>query len=150
MEKGQDIVLGLVFAAIGVAAAIMATAYSGAGGVYPMILGIVLALLGLAVTGRALVMAENVERPLVAAPKNLLIAVIIGVVYVALIVPLGFYTASALLMLAAPLALGFHRLVYTLVAAGVFITMVWVIFSLVLEKPLPREIWFTLGFGGAS
>ena len=54
MRKRQDIVLGLFFVALGLAAATMATEYAGASGRYPMVLGLILALLGGTVTFRAL------------------------------------------------------------------------------------------------
>ncbi len=149
MEKGQDITLGLVCAGIGIAGAWMASSYSGAGGTYPMVLGIVLALLGALVSARALLRAEDEERPLINAPANLLIALAAGAAYIGLILPLGFYTASALLMLVLPVALGFRRPVFTLSAAATFVAMVWLIFSVILEKPLPREIWVTFTSGGA-
>ncbi len=115
-----------------------------------MILGIVLALLGATIAARAAIATQNEERPLVTAKANLIIALIAGAAYVALVVPLGFYTASALLMLCIPIALGFRRPIFTVVSAAVFVMMVWLIFSVILEKPLPREIWLTLGSGGGA
>ena len=56
---------------------------------------------------------------------------------------LGFYTASALVVLALPLALGFRQPVFLALTTAVFIAIVWVVFSIVLEKPLPAEFWQT-------
>ena len=146
MERQQDIALGAIFVALGIAAAWGGTAYKGAGGIYPMVLGILLALLGLVVAIRAMRTETGTERALMDAPVNLAVAVLAGVFYVALVVPLGFYTASFLLMLGLPLALGFRRFPYTLVVGAVFIAIVYVVFSVLLEKPLPRE-WFLNAFG---
>ncbi|MDD9720838.1 tripartite tricarboxylate transporter TctB family protein [Sulfitobacter sp. PR48] len=149
MEKRQDIALGLLFAAFGIAAAWMATGYTGASGNYPMVLGLLLALLGGAVTVRAVRATRNEVRALVDAPAQMIIAAVIATIYVALVVPLGFYTASFLLMLALPAALGFRQAVYALIVALVFMALIYLVFSVLLEKPLPREALLSLFGSGA-
>lgn len=148
MERQQDIVLGALFMVLGIAAAWGATAYSGASGNYPMVLGLLLALTGAIVAGRAIRSQSTTERVLIDAPVKLYTAVAVGVAYVALVVPLGFYTASFLLMLVLPFALGFRRLVYALTVGAVFTAIVYLVFSVFLERPLPRELIFSLGSGG--
>lgn len=150
MERRQDIGLGLAFIGLGLAAAWMATSYNGAGGTYPMVLGIILTLLGGTVALRAVRKGSIEERSrLIEAPSRMITAVIVAVIYVALIVPLGFYTSSVLLMLSLPIALGFRQWLYTLIVALVFILVVFLVFSVLLEKPLPREAIAPLfGFGG--
>ncbi len=139
MEQRQDIVLGFIFMGLGIAAAWMATSYHGAGGTYPMVLGVILTLLGGTVTFKAVRAGSQLQRGLIDAPAKMLSTIAIGAVYVALVVPVGFYASSFLLMLALPAALGFRKLVYALVVAAVFILIVYLIFSVLLEKPLPRE-----------
>ena len=149
MEQRQDIVLGLVFVGLGIAAAWMATSFNGAGGTYPMVLGIILTLLGGTVALKAVRSGTTTQRTLIEAPSKMITAVAIAVVYVALVVPLGFYSSSILLMLALPVALGFRQWVYGLVVALVFMLIVFLVFSILLEKPLPREALAPLfGFGG--
>lgn len=149
MEQRQDIALGLVFVGLGIAAAWMATSYTGAGGTYPMVLGIILTLLGGTVAVRAMQAGSMLERRLIDAPAKMITAFGIAVIYVALVVPLGFYTSSVLLMLALPVALGFRQWVYALIVALVFMVIVFLVFSVLLEKPLPREALGPLfGFGG--
>ena len=140
MEKRQDIVLGLIFVSIGTFAAWMATNYKGASGMYPTVLGLVLTLLGATVAIRGLRQPNDQPRSLIDAPAKLVTAVVVATIYVALVMPLGFYTASFLLVLAMPLALGFRRVVYALTVAAVFISLVYLVFSILLEKPLPREL----------
>lgn len=149
MERRQDIVLGLIFVGLGIAAAWMSTAYSGAGGIYPMVLGIILTLLGGTVSLRAVRAGSTANRTLIDAPTKMFTAVVIAVIYVALVVPLGFYSSSFLLMLALPIALGFRQAIYALIVALVFMIVVYLVFSVLLEKPLPREaLEPLLGFGG--
>lgn len=149
MEKRQDIVLGLLLAGLGIAAAWKATDYTGASGTYPMVLGLILALLGGAVTVKAVRSGRNEARALIDAPAQMVIAAVIATIYVALVVPLGFYTASFLLMLALPLALGFRQAVYALVVALVFMALIYLVFSVLLEKPLPREALLSFFAAGA-
>ena len=105
MEKRQDIALGLIFVIVGLAAAWMASSYSGASGTYPMTLGLILTLLGGTVAARAVRTAPDKARQLVAAPSKIITTTVIAAAYVAAIVPFGFYTASFLLMMALPIAL---------------------------------------------
>lgn len=149
MERRQDIVLGLIFVGLGIATAWMATSYTGASGIYPMVLSIILALLGASVVLKAIRAGTAVERKLVDAPAQMLVTVVIGIAYVATIVPLGFYPASFLLMLVLPVALGFRRGLYGLIVAAVFMSIIYLVFSLLLEKPLPRGVLSSLfGLGG--
>lgn len=149
MERQQDIALGTIFVVLGLAAAGGATAYSGASGTYPLVLGLLLALSGATVAIKALRSSTSDKRVLIDAPDKLFTAIAVGVVYVALVVPLGFYTSSFLLMLALPFALGFRRHAFTLAVGAIFTAIVYLVFSVFLERPLPREALLTLfGFGG--
>ncbi len=141
MEKTQDIILGLVMLVIGLTAAWLARSYTGAGGTYPMVLGAVLAVLGMIVAVRAVRSTANAERTLVDAPLQLVIALGVGAAYIAMVVPVGFYTSSLMLMFAIPLALGFRRPVYLSVTSIGFVAIVYIVFSILLEKPLPAEFW---------
>lgn len=135
--------------ALGCAAAWGATSYQGASGIYPLVLGLLLVLLGGGIAARALRHGTPTERVLMEAPVKLFTTIALGVAYVALIVPLGFYTASILLMLGLPLALGFRRIRYALIVGVVFVSLVYLVFSVLLEKPLPREaVLALLGQGG--
>lgn len=135
--------------ALGIAAAWGATTYQGAGGIYPLVLGLLLAVLGTIVALRAVLSRNSAERILIEAPVKLWTAVAAVALYVALVVPLGFYTASLLLMLAMPFALGFRRFAYALTVAVIFVAIVYGVFSVLLEKPLPREAIVRLIDGGA-
>lgn len=149
MERQQDIALGAIFVALGLAAAWGASAYSGASGIYPMVLGLLLALTGAAVAFKAIRSDIPTARVLVDAPVKLYTTIFVAVIYVGLVVPLGFYTASFLLMLALPLALGFRRIAYALTVGVIFTAIVYLVFSVFLERPLPREaIWSLIGSGG--
>ena len=140
MERQQDLILGALFVAFGLAAAWGATAYSGASGTYPMVLGLLLTSTGALVMMRAARASGIEKRILISAPTKLFITIAVGIAYIALVVPLGFYTASFLLMLLLPTALGFRRPVYALSVGAIFTTIVYLVFSVFLERPMPREL----------
>lgn len=125
--------------------AVMATGYSGASGIYPLALSIVMALLGLAVVGRALLHGTDASRQLVDHMGRLMLTVAAGAVYLVLVPLLGFYTASALLIAVLPLLLGFRQPVYLAAVTLIFMVIVWAIFSQLLQKPLPAEFWDRIG-----
>ncbi|TYC61895.1 tripartite tricarboxylate transporter TctB family protein [Rhodobacterales bacterium] len=137
----QDMLLGAAFAVTGAAAAFKAAAYPGASGGYPMVLGLMLAGLGALVSLKAVKAGETAERPLTENTPRMVLTLVCGALYLALVPVLGFYTASALVVLALPVVLGFRRPVYLGAVTIVFIGIVWSVFSLLLEKPLPAEIW---------
>jgi hypothetical protein len=145
MERRQDVVLGLVLAALGGFAAHEATGYRGASGSYPLVLGAVLAVLGLALVARALRQSGNRARPLAVHAVRLIGTAVMAAIYLALIPALGFYTASAVAVAAMPAALGLRRPALLGLGAIIFIGTVWLVFTLVLNKPLPPEIWFRPG-----
>lgn len=148
MEHRQDIVLGVLFAGVGVAAAWLSTSYSGASGTYPLVLGLILLVLGSAIVARALRHKTCVPRQLMAAPGKLVLTVGVAAAYIAMIAPLGFYTATVLVMLLLPLVLGFRRPAYLCIMAVVFVAMLFLVFTVVLEKPLPAEIWSSVRMQG--
>lgn len=119
----------------------MARSYSGATGNYPFTLGVIMALLGFFITLRAYKLPTKKVRELLPEPRRFAVAALLACAYVALVVPLGFYTASGLLMLLLPFALGFRRPIYLAVMAAVFIALVFIVFTIVLKKPLPAELW---------
>jgi putative tricarboxylic transport membrane protein len=141
MERRQDAILGLVFAAFGLLAAVKADAYSGITGGYPMVLGLVIAFLGALIAGKALFNGRALPRPLVEHKRRLALSLAIAAAYLAAIPAIGFYTASLGVMLILPIALGFRRPTYLAMMATVFIAVNWLVFSVALEKPLPPEFW---------
>ncbi len=142
-ERRQDIILGGVFAATGLSAAYIAAGYRGASGIYPMSLGYVIAILGAIVAIKAMLRGSSEPREIIRNAPQAFLTVGIGAIYLALVPILGFYIASALLVLALPAALGFRRLLFTFVTAAIFVGIVWVIFSVILEKPLPMPVWIS-------
>jgi hypothetical protein len=141
MERRQDIFLGLLFAGIGGVIAILAPSYSGASGLYPLVLGALMASIGVIIAIKAFISGNQTIRVLAPAPGKLLLSGLACIVYISLVVPLGFYSASLLLMLLLPVLLGFRQPIFLCLMAAGFMGLIYVLFSVVLEKPLPAEFW---------
>jgi putative tricarboxylic transport membrane protein len=141
MSRYQDIILGVIFCILGLAIAWVANSYGGATGGYPLALGIILSACGILIAIRAIVFMPNQERKLFENSKNFQIVLVGAVAYMGLITPLGFYTASTILMAILPWTLGFRRPFFSLIMTVIFVFLVWLIFYQVFEKTLPDEIW---------
>jgi putative tricarboxylic transport membrane protein len=141
MSRYQDIILGVIFCILGLAIAWVANSYGGATGGYPLALGIILSACGILIAIRAIVFMPNQERKLFENSKNFLIVLVGAVAYIGLITPLGFYTASTILMAILPWTLGFRMPFFSLIMTVIFVFLVWLIFYQVFEKTLPDEIW---------
>lgn len=139
----QDRVAGICFAAMGAAAIYWSFDYTGASGLYPRMLGITIVVLGLSMALRSMRRASQPEAPRVVidSPRNFFIALIFVFIYLVLVPLIGFYTSSLLVLLALPVGLGFRRAVPLIFSTTLFIAFLYVLFTLVLERPLPREFF---------
>ena len=137
----QDGIAGAFVSLFGAAAAYLGMDYRGASGGYPATLGVILAILGLVMILRAIQRDSGETRIIAEAPGRVLIAIGITACYLALVPLLGFYTAGLILMVAMPFALGMRRPIFSLGAAVCFIAFVWLIFAVLIEKPLPPEFF---------
>lgn len=75
-----------------------------------------------------------------AAVLRMVASIATSVAYVALIVPLGFATASFLYLIATVLVLGMRNYVAVLVTAILFVGFVHSVFERVFATPLPDEL----------
>lgn len=141
MERRQDILLGLLFTGLGLTIAILARSYSGASGLYPSVLGGIMALIGGLIAIRSFVSGNQTVRVLAPEPAKLILSASACIVYASLVMPLGFYTASVLLMLLLPFVLGFRQPIYLGLMTLGFMCLIYVVFTILLEKPLPAEFW---------
>lgn len=142
-EHLQDCIAGLFFAVLGAASVYWSTQYTGASGLYPRVLGLVLLTLGLFLTVRSILRSKQgfKGRRLVDSPRNFFITLAIAVVFLLLVPVMGFYSSSLLVLMVLPVALGFRRAAPLLISGILFTVVVYVLFSLVLERPLPREFF---------
>jgi putative tricarboxylic transport membrane protein len=143
MERTQDMVVGLLFALVGLGAAWIAWGYSGATGIYPMALGIAMGVLGTGLAVGAALSGRQAKRILLPRPRPVACTLAIAAIYTWAVGRLGFFTSSALLMLLLPPVLGFRRPIFLVVAGLVFVAAMFLIFAVALQKPLPREIWLS-------
>ena len=141
MARRQDIVTGLAFALFGAIVFWLAQTYRGASGAYPAVLGALLAALGLALAARAWWQGSTASRALVENPLPLAVTAGTAALYILAVTRIGFFSASAGLMLVLPPLLGLRRPWLVLLATLIFTTLVYAVFTLVLNKPLPPDPW---------
>lgn len=139
----QDRVAGICFAAMGATSIYWSFDYTGASGLYPRMLGITIVVLGLLMALRSMRQANKPATPriVVDSPRNFFIVLAFVFVYLVLVPLIGFYTSSLLVLLALPIGLGFQRAAPLIVSTTLFIVFLYVLFTLVLERPLPREFF---------
>lgn len=139
----QDAVAGVLLALVGTVAVTISTSYRGASGGYPGTLGAVLAVLGLFLVLQAVRRSRSgtESRPLATSPLHLMTALAIAAAFLALVPAIGFYSSSLLVLVVLPLALGFRRFTMLAIATVLFMAAVYGTFSILLERPLPREFF---------
>lgn len=74
-------------------------------------------------------------------PPRFAIGLALLVAYLAGLQALGFFTASALLIAAVPVVLGYRRWTAIAPTAAIFLGAVWLVFVHVFQRPLPREFF---------
>lgn len=79
--------------------------------------------------------------PFVENPVNLVIFIVAIGAYIALIDIIGYFTSTILFMAVLTVALGFRRFVFTGVAIVLFVGLVYCVFILLFERPLPIEFF---------
>ena len=126
--------------------AIEAATFPGDSALLPMVALSAAALLSLIWAGQSLIArlrSDNGERmAMPAAERRRLAIVLAGVPMLGLAVQfLGFFTAFALVIPALAYALGYRSWRGLLLGVGLFGALLYVAFVLVLERPLPPEIW---------
>lgn len=141
----QDGIAGVTLSLLGAAAVYFSMSYRGASGIYPGILGCVLAIFGaiLAIRARRRSGQVSPARPLTNSPVHLLVTLALTTAYLAIIPVLGFYTSSAIVLLVVPLALGLRRPLMLVLCMAISITIIYAIFALLVKRPLPTEFFLT-------
>ena len=73
--------------------------------------------------------------------RRLFAACAIFSIYLFLVEPLGFFTASVLLIFALPTVANFRNRIVILLTTAAFCLFVYTVFVLVFERPLPKEFF---------
>jgi len=153
IKSQRDFWAGLMFVAVGISFAYGATGYSfgssarpGAG-YFPFGLGILLALLGLAVLFKALTIETDGNDPVGAFAWKPLFIVIGAVVLFAVLLPrLGLAIALPLLVVLSSMAGDEFHWRDALINAAVLTLFSWLVFSVGLGLTIP--LWPTIGIAG--
>ena len=138
----QNMIAGLVVAAVGVAAFFLTLGMPGHAPIFPRVASVLLAVLGvfLAVaSGLGMKHEEQLDKKPVAlhAFINPVYSIIIMVAYAAAIKITGFYTATALMMIVYMHHLGVRSAKTILGVTAIVSVLVYFVFTMQLDVPLP-------------
>ena len=97
-------------------------------------------MLGVLLAGRAQLRRRNAARPLFENAEPLVLTIVMATLFVRGVTRIGFFTASAALMLLSLPVLGLRRLWLVIFSTLVFVALVCAIFCLILGKPLPTPV----------
>ena len=146
----RDVVSSLITGVLAVSVFYYGTTLRGDSGMFPMLIGAVMLFGSLGLGLKALLL---LRRRLWTAPRKqwqredwlalrqILIAAVGLLLYALLVRPLGFFSATGLMLLALPYALGYRHLLGITINAAIVLIMLYLIFIGVFERPLPREFF---------
>lgn len=143
-----DLVGGVLFGALAIAVILGGSRLPGDSGLFPMGIGALL-LFGSLGLGAKAIRAGGLSLPRSGALAQLdqgalargLVAAAALAAYALALRPLGYFTATFLVLLLLPPALGYRRPVWILVNAIATTALLWLVFVGLFDRPLPREIF---------
>ena len=143
-----DLLGGVLFGALAVAVILGGWRLPGDSGLFPVLIGALLLVGSIGSCAKA-IRAGGLSAP----PPGLLARLDRGALARALVAagalgayalalrPLGYFTATFVLLLVVPPALGYRRPVWILVNAVATTGLLWLVFVGLFDRPLPREIF---------
>lgn len=84
---------------------------------------------------------DEQPAPFIENPRNLAVFILCLVGYIALIDTIGYFTSTALFIVASGLALGFRRPAIIAATTVGFIAFIYVLFVVIFDRPLPIEFF---------
>ncbi len=84
----------------------------------------------------------NVDSPFFRNPVNFFIASFGFIIYLVAIGILGYFVSTAIMIVSIVLLLGFRDYRMIAISGAAFMLLVYVVFRLIFERPLPRGLFF--------
>jgi putative tricarboxylic transport membrane protein len=92
---------------------------------------------------------DGEAKPFLVNPRNLAVALTAFAGYISMVFFAGYFTATAIILVGLPYVLGYRGLRTILLSMSVFMGLIFVIFVMIFERPLPLEFFQRLEwFGG--
>jgi hypothetical protein len=149
------VISSTVIFAFALAAFFLAGDYGGGAGIFPQGLAVIMMIASLVIFLRAVFWPGSIPAGIQKMGRmefqNTAIVVVCTIIYIALIVPLGFATSSILFIAANSCALGYKNHLVVWASAVIFVGIIYFLFVFVFNTPLPREAVvrvFSGSFGG--
>ncbi|MBP1883782.1 tripartite tricarboxylate transporter TctB family protein [Sinorhizobium mexicanum] len=144
----KDIISSIVVFLFSLSAYILAADFGGGAELFPRGLAIIMMIASGLMFLRAVfwprLVPEGESRMEMADVKRTAVCVLITIAYVALIVPLGFATASIAFIIAIAYAMGYRNHLALWLTAVLFVGTLYLMFVRVFHTPLPEDIIFGL------
>lgn len=144
----KDTLSSLVVFCFALAAFIFAKDFSGGAELFPRGLAAIMMLLSGIIFVRSIAwpraVPEGIRKLTSSERSTTAIAVALTLAYIALIEPLGFFTAGVLFITATSYVLGMRSHFVIWITAFCFMGCVYLIFARFFHTPLPRELVFSL------
>ena len=144
----RDLLGGVIFAALAVAVVVFGARLPGDSGLFPVFIGLVLLVgaIGSAVTAiRAGALSRSGPGLFAGMDpgglRRMAIAAVGLVAYALALRPLGYFTTTLIILIALPPLIGYRRPGLILVNAMITTALLYAVFILLFDRPLPREFF---------
>lgn len=143
----NDTVLGLSVAILAVLGCWLALGYSADARVFPLIVLVPSVILGLHIAVRGVLRQRRGEEApaFFVSPARFALVVGSAALMIIGVQVLGFLTTVAVAIPLLSFLLGYRRPLPVLLTTVGFVLVIYIVFIEILSRPLPREIWTTLG-----
>lgn len=138
----RDPIAAIVVFAFSTTAFVLAGNYSGGAGTFPRGIAAIMMICSVILFVRGLFWPTEGERMTPDEMRRVGISMALTIAYVALIVPLGFFTASIIYIPLAAYVLGLRRHLLIWGATAIYMAGVYYLFVRIFYTPLPRELIF--------
>ncbi len=139
-----ELLFAILWVALAVWLYVEAGNFTESSATFPRALAVLLGGCGLALTAKTVVKLRQqqaeLQQPLFHAPGRVLMGFVLVFAYLLLMSNIGYIAASLLFGLLLPLLAGYRRWKQTLLVTGGTLVFIWLVFSVLLDRPLPQGI----------
>ena len=144
----KDTISSIIVFLFALSAFALAKDFGGGSELFPRGLAVIMMVISVIMFVRSIVwpqaVPEGVKKLTRTEAGTMAICVVVTTIYIALISPLGFATASILFIAATSYVLGMRNHLAIWGTAAVFVGILYYVFVRIFHTPLPRELIFNL------
>jgi putative tricarboxylic transport membrane protein len=140
----RDPIAAVVIFALSATMFVLSFNYGGGSQLFPRWISGAMIICSIALFIRGFISPTDDERMNAGEIRRVALSIVLTLAYVALIVPIGFFTASLIYLPLAAYALGLRRHVLIWVTTIIYVFGIYYLFARIFYTPLPRELIFRL------